>query len=336
MEPFLAVIKQSYQWVIDNKEWLFSGIGGLMASWLSAICISRYKTKTTMPLPHKVNKNTTGKKILPAAAAKQPDSIYFNDIDTLIARFLELYSIHRIPTNNIPDLIDRNFNLKIGDFSTKEAILNVLTGDLLQWISTYWGIQRGWLEGTAQRIYPYRNYYKNVGDFISLVVNLKYREEKTVVACFYKNGTLDHSSEKQQNVVLVLQYPIGEINGKTLYGYIPVSTQWNWGYWRTRYQLKSIIYILQKLRISTCGYDLDLESMGQLVDGTIYPEPIVNRISQYTWYPEDYIDLPSESSCCKETAETHEVRKYIDEEGYSKHLQNEAEKQVAAGFFCLY
>ncbi|MFP3339197.1 hypothetical protein R0J91_14560, partial [Micrococcus sp. SIMBA_131] len=90
---------------------------------------------------------------------------------------------------------------------------------------------------------------------------------------------------------------------------------WNWGYWRSRYQIKSIFYICQKLNIPLRGYDL--KDRSKIAFGNQFPEEIIKSIPiTITWYPEDYIDLKSQSVQAKEIEETEQVRSYIKSEGY--------------------
>lgn len=338
VEIVLEMMREYYQWIVANKEWLFSGVGGLIFSGIAGVFISQHKARNKVKnnmslvkmktLSQKGYKKSSSNEKALSVTSKQKKELsdtHFNEVDNVINRFIDVYSSHGILKNQIPDIINCKFSLKISDFYSKDTILNILSSDLLEWTSSYFGIQRGWLDGTTQQKYEYRNYYKDIQSFISLVVDLKYKENKEITAYFYKHGNIDCESEKQQDIVIMLRYPIGKIIKKTIYRYIPISTRWNWGYWRTRYQIKSIIYILERLKISMCGYDLDQDIAGCLVNGQLFPELIINH-SGFTWYPGDYIDLPSETTVSKEGHETQKVINYIEEKGYIRYLNSEIKK----------
>jgi len=114
---------------------------------------------------------------------------------------------------------------------------------------------------------------------------------------------------------LLLRYPIEKINSKTIYKYVPISTYLKWGYWRSRFQLKSIFYICERLNIFIRGYDL--KERRKIADGIVFPEELLESVPIiFTWYPEDYVDLISHSIQVKEIDETEEVREYIMAEKY--------------------
>lgn len=58
--------------------------------------------------------------------------------------------------------------------------------------------------------------------------------------------------------------------------------------------------------------------MSLLSSGKVFPKLIIdeNRTG-YTWYPDDYTDLESESQCAKETHETDTILEYIKEQRYA-------------------
>jgi len=51
---------------------------------------------------------------------------------------------------------------------------------------------------------------------------------------------------------------------------------------------------------------MGMETMNKILGGRIFPGPEIDKLEfkSYTWYPEDYIGLPSESVRAKETIET--------------------------------
>lgn len=167
--------------------------------------------------------------------------------------------------------------------------------------------------------------------FIRLFVKLKNEYRDDFAIYLLKSGELDPNLlvHTENCVIIILRYTLKKINNRTIYAYVPISTQWKWGYGNTRYQLKSIIYICDKLYPYTYikGYDMDMGTINKILAGRIFPGPEIDKLfKQYTWYPIDYIDLPSESVKAKETTETEKVRKYILDEGYLDYSEKEKQK----------
>ena len=135
----------------------------------------------------------------------------------------------------------------------------------------------------------------------------------------YKDvNELDSGGERPQNVNLLIAIPAFKIDGRIVMKYIPTSTKWDWGYWRTRYQFKGITRVCyKKLNLVFDGYDLETEKMSELSSGRVFPKLIIDEVPMgYTWNPEDYTDKESESQCAKETNETRSILDYIDEQRY--------------------
>ena len=75
---------------------------------------------------------------------------------------------------------------------------------------------------------------------------------------------------------------------------------------------------------------MDMETINKISGGRIFPGSEIDKLKlkfkQYTWYPEDYIDLPSESVQAKETTETEKVREYILDESYLDYFEKHKQK----------
>ncbi|MGN4752781.1 hypothetical protein [Bacillus cereus group sp. MYBK220-1] len=250
---------------------------------------------------------------------KQNSGVY-----EVVKRFIEVYENHSIMQNQIPSFIDKKFDLSLKDFKDYDSILKVLNDDIINWTCEKFGIRREWIDGADNQIYSYKSYYKQVHSFIRDIYNFNSTREQITMYVF-KYGNLSLEEDNEHNIVLLLRCPIGKINSKQVYKYIPISTLWNWGYWRGRYQIKSIIYLCDNMGITIQGYDLIEKE--KIAYGETFPENIINGISiRATWYPEDYIDVQSQNSSAKEVEETKKVKEYIKEEGYIDYLKKLKEK----------
>jgi hypothetical protein len=243
----------------------------------------------------------------------------------VVKRFISIFENHGIKQNQIYSFIDKKFGLNFRDFKNYDCILNILNDEILNWTCGKFGIRREWLDGTDNDIYPYKDYYLKVHLFIKDVCEIISRGQELEMFAF-KFGNLVLEEDNDQYIVLLLRYPIANLNSKIIYKYIPISTVWNWGYFKSRYRLKCIFYFCNKLNINVLGYDLEGKKKESIASGGVFPEKIISKIPiSITWYPEDYIDLPTESIQAKEVEETKEIREFIKEQGYIK-LLNECIK----------
>ncbi|WP_339280533.1 hypothetical protein [Lysinibacillus sp. FSL P2-0066] len=312
---------------LKNKEWLFSGVGVVIVTTIIKSLKSPKKYEEPRTLNINLLKDTTKDLELKLETQENEKT----KVDLVIDRFIKIYEAHGIQQNQIPNFIDSKFRLELKDFKNNESILQVLDNDLIEWTCKKFGVKRDWVDGTSNIIYGNIDYYKQIEAFIRDICELN-KDEKVVEVYAFKQGEL-HRDDENQDVILLIRYPIGKINSKEVYRYIPVNTYWRWGYWRSRYQIKAIFYICSKLGIFINGYDL--KERREIADGTVFPEELLNKIPlRYTWYPEDYTDLISMQA--KETDETEKVREYIKNESYIEYLNNTLEQAKDTKAFFKY
>lgn len=234
----------------------------------------------------------------------------------LINRFIKVYEIHDIAITQIYTFVDKKFNLGLKDFKDSDSIINIISDDLLNWTASTFGIRREWLDGKDESIYQTRDYYKNIhtaiGDFIKLL-----DKGYDVDVLFLKSSKiLNNQSENDQPAGLIVRIYFDEGFGRKIYKYKIIRTYWNWGYWRTRYQLKALIWLFRKLDINIDGYDTDKKELDDLLSGRVFPQTIIDNLRGVTWYPDDYIDSLDSSVQAKETDERELVYRYFYEERY--------------------
>ncbi|KAA6462797.1 hypothetical protein DX932_17630 [Bacillus cereus] len=245
---------------------------------------------------------------------KKNDAVY-----KVVKRFIEVYENHSIMQNQIPFFIDKRFGLSLKDFVDYDSILKILNDDIINWTCEKFGVRREWLDGIDNQIYWYKSYYKEVHAFIRDTYNLVSTREQITMYVF-KYGDLRLEEDGDHNIVFLLRYPIGKINSRHVYKYIPISTIWRWSYWRSRYQAKAIIYLCNDIGINVKGYDLIEKE--RIACGEVFPEKLIDEMPLgLTWYPEDYIDMWSQNDLAKEIEETNKVKKYMEKEGYIECLE---------------
>jgi hypothetical protein len=251
-------------------------------------------------------------------------------VKLMVDRFLSVFNNHGILTNQIPRFIDPKFNLTLSDFKNQETILHILTDELIHWTCESFGISSEWIEGSfdwtnqhTKKIYPRFECYKNIQRFIDRAVRLRRTFHYPAEMYVFKASELKRRDDVRHDsyIGMVLREVIGFIREMPIYRYIPITALWRWDYWRSRYQSKALFLICEKLEIVTHGYDVSREILDDIAEGRIFPGQALRRLLSYTWYPEDYIDLPKENVRAQEVDEVEKVRQYIQDEGYLQYLR---------------
>jgi hypothetical protein len=309
------------EWIINNKEWLFSGLGVVTVTFIISMfkknnsCNKGYNHQDLVFVhdEHVNNVNNTKE--------KEEKMDEYNIYDT-VDRFVEVYEAHNIKVNQIHSFVDKKFNLRISNFKSKDTILEILSDELLDYTASIFNINRSWLDGTSEYIYITSRYYKSIHSFIRMITELYRKYQYDLHVYMFKAGNLnskERTGNKGNHVVLLIKVPIKKLNDTMIYSYIPIRDIWDWGYWRSRYQLKSIIWACVKISISLAsGYDIDTKISYDLAEGTILPNKIRVFInSKYSWYPEDYSGNAG-PHCNLEVDELPQIHKYIKDQKYDE------------------
>lgn len=138
-------------------------------------------------------------------------------------------------------------------------LISKLTPELIDWVCLTFNIKRDWIEAGGNYIYDSNNYYKDEHSLLRLLKDLKEQHHDSLQVIAYKDvEELNDSGERPQCINLLIAVPVLEIDNNIILKYIPTSTQWDWGYWRSRYQFKGITRICyKKLHLTFNGFDLD-------------------------------------------------------------------------------
>jgi hypothetical protein len=260
---------------------------------------------------------------LPAVSVKNialeavEDVVEVDPAITLVNRFLEVFKSHGVHRNEIPRCIPEKFGVSLVELGNKNKLIEKLTPELIDWVASTFNIRREWLEKNERRIYDTVRYYKNEHSLLRLLKELKMKNHYELEVVAYKDAKeLDPSSECRQHVNLLIITPAFKIGDKSIMKYIPTATQWDWQYWQSRYQIRSIIHVCcAKLNIRFDGYDLDSEKMSELTDGLVFPKNIIDKApKRYSWFPDDYLE--------KEAYEYYSILSYIKEEKYLEAINN--------------
>lgn len=243
------------------------------------------------------------------------------EVKAMVDRFIQVYEAHGVRITQLPRLVPTHFGLHLADVSSDASLLPKLTVGLATWTCDAFGVKMAWIEGDAAEMYDTPDFYKNACDFIDLVAAIRKRAGEVKVVALKAVAELDSASDGEQPVGILLKEPIAELNGDPVYRYHPVYADWNWSYWKSRFEFKSLIRVCWDLDIVPWGYDLSPEEITKIGDGKCFPGPVIQKLHGYTWHPEDYVLKPSESLVAKDIEEVEGFLAHFERMGYGEHFR---------------
>ncbi|RXK03703.1 hypothetical protein CRV02_00460 [Arcobacter sp. CECT 8989] len=258
-------------------------------------------------------------------------SMDFN-VDLMLTRFFNLFELHGIHINEIPIVIEKKFNITYYDISSKKNLLNKISNELLDWLACFFSVNINWLLGKDEYMYKIHHFDKDILGFCKMLNSIS-KEYDDYDIHFIKDFEFDvnvNNNESRQHIYPICEIKLLELNGKNIYKYI-VFEDYYWNYNRTRFELKALIYLIYKSYVDY--YRSKIYIKGRSLEENIdYYDFIRGKLSYeevisfgYTWYPDDYVDDPLESSVAKDSEERKEVLNYIDEWQLIKYITEELE-----------
>jgi len=232
----------------------------------------------------------------------------------------ELFNIHNIDDKLIVEfinkIIDENFLIPSSKVDDLSYVFDKLEPKHIDKLINILGVNKGWLH-SEEELYPFRDFYKNVGAFISFIKKKSSNEKLQGIAVKLDDFDNENKSD-EQNLYLIIRTPITQLYKKTIYKYYHIETNWKWNYWRTRFQIKSIFRIFEQvLNIMTInGKTLTKEELIEISNRNNCPDKILRNKTQNTWYPYDYATTKDENYEAKDLEETVDIIKYIEKNSY--------------------
>ncbi|SFR27805.1 MULTISPECIES: hypothetical protein [unclassified Paenibacillus] len=297
-------------YLISNKDWIFSGIGVVV---IGAI-INFFRKKDVPKNPAikyqsgnnniqsdgtvLVNNNVTNvyKETETELEKKSP-------LSELINKFFFIFEKHGVSRGQLPSFIDKEFNINYVDVAGEESIIPKLNDELLDWVSTKFGIRRSWFDRaddvySSRYIYDTLDFYKCTGAFINLFSRLidelsiySYRDALHVYFLkTFDDFKSDQSGEEgKANVIVIVSIKIGNTTTNSVERYILIPHNLRWDYWKSRQDIKRMIRIVDKLDIRMSGYDISIDEYNEIGSAQVVPRALLNqKRGVVTWYPYDY------------------------------------------------
>lgn len=300
------------EYLISNKEWIFSGIGIFIIGGI----IGLFKLKLKEPEKKKsikyqngnnniqtdgqVNINNTTNIYKEVEQKKKDKDSSISPLTLLANKFYKVFEDHGVSRGQIPSFVDKKFDIQYKDVEDEKSIIPKLNDELLDWVAKKFEINRSWFDASEGDLFNGKLYttidcYKNIHAFMNLLENLidevdSYSYRHSIRVSFYKNFKNFEGDESTYNarVIIVVKVKIGKTTTGSVYKYIMIEDNLRWDYWKSRQDIKRIIRILERFRIPNDGYDLTDSEIDEITSLKIVPRAILEKFRMVTWYPYDY------------------------------------------------
>jgi hypothetical protein len=237
-----------------------------------------------------------------------------NQVNIVAQRFLQIFNDHGVLTTQIPRLLSA---IKLDDLKSEDALLAMLTHDVLDQIAHLFGIRVEWLEGVDDEIYEYLACYKRpeiILEHLAQIVGGVDVGLSFPLRVFSTTKKLDCNDDSQQLLAPVLVEKIADLGEERIYRYHIYRDEFNWGYFPTRIELKAIARIVDKnLHTPVPLFVISEEEMRGVLDGKLVPTNLFRGALLTNPSLEDFALTKEESGVAKEVEEIPSVLSYIEE-----------------------
>ena len=207
--------------------------------------------------------------------------------DLISSRLIKICEAHGIHRNQIPKILGSGLTLY--DVKNDSTLLKKLDDDILNKAAELLGVNRDWLDGSSNEIYPTYDFYKDSEGFQEFLAN-------KLNSGFELDGVLltPTKNYKYHGALLLLQETIGELNSKPYYRYY-LCNNWRHNYWKSRVYLTTCISMCWLNKVYIRGLCVTPSYLESLANGTTllnFRNNGIFNINGKSWYAEDMALLP--------------------------------------------
>ncbi|AWR60255.1 TPA: conjugal transfer protein TraE [Proteus mirabilis] len=240
-----------------------------------------------------------------------------NKINSIYERITTVFESHNITPLDMSRML-KKYGVTLSKLKSEDAILDLITPEMLNDIASWFGVNIKWLDGTHADIYYHRNltWYKNPEGLATTILSRRITHGSINIFIIKRHGLDFHVAEQnddnknQLDIGFILSYP-QEIDGISFDKYEVCEFQ-RWNYDKCRDDLKLIFKFLHDLseatsRVSFTGISLDDNLIEKLRSGRVLPAQIRKTLYRGgIWYPEDM------TSGIESRYENKDFNKYIE------------------------
>ncbi len=233
--------------------------------------------------------------------------------DIVAERFLTLFGTHGVEVTQVPRLLPV---IGLDVLNSRESLLKALTCEVLDETASLFGVEREWLEGATEVLYPCRSCYKRPEVFFDDLKAIKTDGFEYPVRALYSDRTLSGDRDRHQPVVLLLVEKIAEFGDDEIQRFRVYQDAWDWGYFPARLQLKAmarVVYLEMQTPIPL--YRVPFRKLELVRGRKAVPRDVLAGCLLTSPSLEDFALSPDESAQSKEAEELPAVMEYISKKG---------------------
>ena len=231
-----------------------------------------------------------------------------NTVDLVPRRFIQLFQQHGIEASQIPRIFPK---ISLDDLKSHESLIKKLTPELLDEVSKLFVVSSQWLEGIGDEIYEHHSCYKRPELFFKLLNQIKFDGDDYPIRILTSAEHLDFKSNAQQPILLIALEKIAFLGEEDIYRYY-IDTQWDWGHYPCRIQLKAIARVFYKaVHTPIPIFKVTFETLEAVADLKVVPTEQLNGCLSTNPSLEDFALWPEESAVAQDKEEMLEVLDYI-------------------------
>lgn len=233
-----------------------------------------------------------------------------DSVAVVARRFLQIFKDHGVPTTQIPRLIPE---LTLDKLANPEILLPELNGEILEKAASLFKIRKAWLEGVGDQIYDTAWCYKSPERLFQELGSIEWSDVNYPIVALCNVEKLESRSSRDQFLMLALKEKACDLDEEPVYRYRIFEDDWNWNYWKCRYQLKAMARIVDKVFYQRIPiYKVDRKILEATLSGYHVPRQILRGRQLGSISLEDFALSPDESVQSKEAEELPQVMEYIN------------------------
>lgn len=227
----------------------------------------------------------------------------------VVRRFLDLFQSHGVGPTQMQRLLPE---VTLDKIKSPDALLALLSNEMLDRIATLFGVRREWLEGIDEQIYPHRFCYKAPRTFFEGLAELDFTFSSFPVRALHSGKGVDARDDYPQNLVLILVERIAEIGDEEIHRYRIYSDAWDWDHPPCRIQLKAMARLVNlKFGCPVPLYPTEGKLLEKIREGQVIPRTALKGCLLTEPSLEDFALGKHESAKARETEEIPAVLDYI-------------------------
>lgn len=203
-------------------------------------------------------------------------------------RIIGLFEAHDVKRTQIYRLLGDRFP-EIEPSLDARRLKSIITGELIEYVSSLFGVKKTWIEGEAGRIYEPLVHYKNLSGFNNYIERLGKKEADSfnLLTAIKSAGTSADIYSDCPRISLFFSEPIAAFDGKAIYRHQPILGPLPWDHSPARYHLSAFFNIAYETRnVVLKGYDVSRKHLEKVSCGEAIPMHKTKIMG--IWHPEDY------------------------------------------------